>query len=88
MDSNEILTILKSEKQILQSEFGVKKIALFGSYSKNEQTENSDIDLYVEMQISDYSLLMNLYSFLESKLNAKIDLIRKARIYQVVFLII
>jgi predicted nucleotidyltransferase len=28
--------------------FGVKEIGLFGSYVRNEQTENSDIDLLID----------------------------------------
>ena len=36
--------------------YGVTKSALFGSYVRNEQTENSDIDILIEMN-PDLSLL-------------------------------
>lgn len=41
--------ILKKLAEIDKSEFGFKKIGLFGSYSRDEQTEDSDIDIFVEM---------------------------------------
>lgn len=77
MNSKEIIEIVKNERQLLKDEFGVEKIALFGSYSKGNPKKNSDIDFYVELKKTDYSLLMNLYNFLEKKLNSKIDIVRK-----------
>ena len=33
-----------------KSEFGVKKIGLFGSFSRREQTDTSDVDFIVEFE--------------------------------------
>ncbi len=40
------LTQRKSDIQ----QFGVQKIGLFGSYVRNEQKENSDIDILIEFE--------------------------------------
>lgn len=47
---SEILSYLRSNKQKFSEEFGIQKVGLFGSFARNEQTENSDIDILIEMQ--------------------------------------
>ncbi|MDX2246071.1 MAG: nucleotidyltransferase family protein [Bacteroidia bacterium] len=44
-----ILQLLKKQHLKLTS-LGVKRIGLFGSFSRNEEREDSDIDLLVEFQ--------------------------------------
>ena len=43
--------ILKKLAEIDKDEFGFKSIGLFGSFSRDEQTPESDIDILVEMDI-------------------------------------
>ncbi len=43
----EILKKLTEIKPLLQEKFELTELALFGSYARNEQTENSDIDIMV-----------------------------------------
>ena len=54
-------------------------IGLFGSYARNEETENSDIDILYEFQNTTYSLfdLMDLEEALRLKLNKKVDLVSR-----------
>ena len=44
-----ILETLHSNKKKIKS-FGVKKLTLFGSFAKDQQKENSDIDFLVEFK--------------------------------------
>jgi predicted nucleotidyltransferase len=44
-----ILSILKAQKPEL-SNLGVSSIGLFGSYSRNEQSPDSDIDLLIDFE--------------------------------------
>ena len=75
MTKNEILIFLKQQKSFLQSNFGVLKIGLFGSYARNEQNINSDIDIAVELNKEDKAdNYFGLLHFLEDNLNSKIDL--------------
>lgn len=48
MTKETIIEILKNHKSDFQKKYGLKEVALFGSYSRNEQTKNSDIDLLVD----------------------------------------
>ncbi len=46
----QVLSLLKQHLPFLKQTFKVKSIAIFGSYSREEQTEKSDIDLLVEFE--------------------------------------
>ena len=76
MEREQIIETLKHDLPDLRSKYGADAIALFGSYARNEQKPDSDIDILVRMQSPDYSNLMALQRFLESRLNHKIDLVR------------
>lgn len=64
-------------KEIKQ--FGVKKLILFGSFARDEQNENSDIDFLVEYE-KDRGLFrdsVGLLQLLRDKIfNRKIDLVK------------
>lgn len=77
MNRDEIISILKKEEKFIQKEYGVVSIGLFGSYAKQTENEASDVDFLVEFKEPSYSYLMGLYQFLESKINSKIEIIRK-----------
>ncbi len=47
-DKEDILGYLKQEKQALFEKYRLLKLGLFGSFSRDEQTEESDIDLLIE----------------------------------------
>nr|AUN37899.1 nucleotidyltransferase [uncultured bacterium] len=76
MKKDEIINALQSEKQFLKENYGVVSIGLFGSYAKGVEKPDSDVDFFVEFKEPSYSLLMGLYSYLENKLNSKIEIVR------------
>lgn len=47
---NEILRILKEELPQLRNKYGIKTIGLFGSYSREEQSMGSDVDILVQFE--------------------------------------
>lgn len=61
---DDIKRILLENREILRR-YKVKSISLFGSYVKNEQREDSDIDLLVEFEEDTYSNFINLTFTLE-----------------------
>lgn len=70
-----ILDFLKAHKQELEDRFGIEKLALFGSYAKNEEKEDSDIDLVViEMRKKNAFTLINAKKFLSESLKKEVDL--------------
>ena len=46
----EILRILQKEKPELMRRYGLKRLALFGSYAREDQREDSDVDVLVEIE--------------------------------------
>jgi uncharacterized protein len=48
MNKQAILQKLRMLKPVLQEKYGVSELALFGSYSRDEQTGTSDIDIMVD----------------------------------------
>jgi uncharacterized protein len=74
---DEIINCLAANKELLQSKFPLKSIALFGSYARNEQNEDSDIDLLVEFEQPVGFEFIELLEDLEKIFNHKVDLISK-----------
>ncbi|MEK6937453.1 MAG: nucleotidyltransferase domain-containing protein [Nanoarchaeota archaeon] len=75
LTKEEIIRKIEQNKDKIRS-FGVKKLALFGSYARNEATSKSDIDLLVEFGkgrglFKDY---VHLLHFLEDLFHKEIDL--------------
>ncbi len=76
MVREDILNFLKSHKKEFEQNFGVTKIGLFGSYTKDKAKEVSDIDLVVEVKEPKMFKLIGLKQEIEEKLNKKVDIIR------------
>ena len=49
---DDILSFLRENKEVFQRVYGIRKIGLFGSFARKEQTEASDIDILIEMDVS------------------------------------
>ncbi len=77
MTKKEILNTLSTQKDYLEKEFEVSKIGIFGSYAKDTQTHESDIDFYVEFKRKTYDNLAGLWVYLEELYHKKIDIIHK-----------
>jgi len=75
---NEILIKLKELKPLLHKDYSVKEIGLFGSFSDNSNTENSDIDILVELEKPIGWRFFSLEIFLEKTFGRKIDLVTKS----------
>lgn len=73
----EIKSILAKHKQMLVNKYGLKFIAIFGSYSRQQQQETSDIDLMVEFEKPIGIEFIDLADELERLLNIKVDLVSK-----------
>jgi hypothetical protein len=73
----EIINKLNELKPMLQKDYAVKRIGLFGSFSDNTFNEESDIDLLVELEKPIGWKIFSLEIFLEEIFNRKIDLVTK-----------
>lgn len=71
-----ILDFLTQHKKELNEKYGVIKIGLFGSYARDEQTEDSDIDIAVEIvkEKKNIHTFLNLKREMEKAFEKKVDL--------------
>lgn len=74
MTKEEIKKMIGEHKEILKR-YKVKSIALFGSYVRNEQKEDSDIDFLVDFEEPTYDNLINLVFSLEELFKKKVEVI-------------
>lgn len=75
MTKETILNFLRDNKELLQKKYSVTKIGLFGSYARDEATEDSDIDIAVELNSpNSFRTFFALLYFLEEHFHKKIDL--------------
>lgn len=72
---NIILTKLAQTKETLSDQFGITKIAVFGSYAKGEEREDSDVDIVIlEAKQRTIQNRLNAKKMLEEKLQKKVDI--------------
>jgi predicted nucleotidyltransferase len=77
LTKNYILSKLAELKPALYKDYAVKEIGLFGSFSDESFSENSDIDLLVEFERPIGWKYFSLEIYLESIFGRKIDLVTK-----------
>lgn len=76
MTSENILTTIKSLKEHINQNYKAEIKGIFGSYVRNEQTSQSDIDILAEFQPdADLFDFVGLSQFLEEQLNCRVDVV-------------
>ena len=75
MTQKEIKDLLGEKYPYLASEYGVKRIGLFGSYAKDVPHEASDIDIVVEFRHPIGFRFIELAEYLENLLGKKVDVL-------------
>ena len=76
MKKNETLKLLQAHKSELAKQFGVIKLALFGSTARNAAGPNSDVDLLVEFDGPATSArYFGVQFYLEDLLGRRVDLV-------------
>ncbi len=71
-----ILESLKLHKDEMHRKYGLIKIGLFGSYARDEQNEDSDIDIAIEIEKDKKNIhtFLNIKREIENLFKKKIDL--------------
>ena len=70
----QILRTLKKQNEALKS-FSVRRIGLFGSYARGQQTAKSDIDFIVEFDKPTYDNFYSLCVYLEKLFKRKVEVL-------------
>jgi len=74
---SQIQRTLISHKAELFDLFRVKTLAVFGSYARNEQRNDSDSDILVEFNAPVGVEFIDLRNYLERILNLRVDLVSR-----------
>ena len=77
MSTETILSLLKNRKDALFIRFHLKNMALFGSYSRDDFNNESDVDILVEFDKTPGFEFIDLADELESLLKTKVDLVSR-----------
>lgn len=72
----EYLKLLAVYMQIHASVYHIKRMGIFGSVARGEQTEKSDIDICFEGEAPDLFTLVHIKYELEALLGRPVDLVR------------
>ena len=73
----EIIITLGKHKQQLFSEYPIKSLAIFGSYARREQKQESDLDILVEFNDKIGLRFIDLAEELEKLIGFKVDLVSR-----------
>ena len=77
-DINAITKQLKEQYPRLSSQYKIESLGLFGSYVRNEQQEDSDLDLLVSFfETPSFFTFLELENCLSDILDTKVDLVMK-----------
>ena len=80
LTADEILSFLKQKKVFLKKEYHCTEIALFGSFARNEQNDESDIDFLVVFEPGTADLWKvehDLKDYLMKEFNRPVDICSK-----------
>lgn len=75
---SEIKRIIQRHKDDLQEKYGVESIGIFGSYVRGDQSEDSDVDVLVELKKPiGFFKFLDLEKYLENITGLNVDLVTK-----------
>ena len=76
-NDQEIFEKLREIKPLLYRDYSVKQIGLFGSFSNGTFSDDSDVDILVELEKPIGWKFFSLELYLEKLFNRKIDLVTR-----------
>jgi predicted nucleotidyltransferase len=80
MTKDQLLAFLAQNRIIFRDKFHIVRIGIFGSYAREEQGPNSDIDLMVEFEENTpdlYDLKLQLKEFFQNQMGVDVDICRE-----------
>ena len=76
MRRHEAISTLRSYLPVLRRDFGVRRVALFGSTARDEARQDSDLDVLVEFEVvPTLDDFVGLKYFLEDRIGRRVDLV-------------
>ena len=76
LELQDCIKMLSDFKSTFAQKFGIIKLGIFGSVARNENTENSDIDIVVEVKKPSLQLMYELKEALKQLFKCEVNLVR------------
>lgn len=76
LNQEDILNYLKTYKALKGDEYHIKRLGIFGSYARNEASENSDIDIVVDFEKSTMFGLVAIKEDIEEYFKHHVDIVQ------------
>lgn len=80
IQKEDILEFIRQNQLYLKEHFHIRKIAVIGSFARNEQTAHSDIDLLIELEDNTpdiYEKKEALRKYLRNRFDRSVDVARE-----------
>lgn len=75
MNRDNVLNMLRANKATLAQRFGVTELALFGSFARDQATDDSDVDILVRFDVPpNWQRYFGAQGYLEDLLGRPVDL--------------
>jgi len=74
-EKQKVLDTLENFKKYNAEKYGIESLALFGSYSRGEQNEESDVDVLISLKSPSLYKYAEIKAALESVLKLSVDLV-------------
>ena len=76
MNRDQVLVTLKKHKPTLERRFGVTRLALFGSFARDQATDKSDVDILVSFnRPATFKSYFGVQFYIENLLGRNVDLV-------------
>jgi predicted nucleotidyltransferase len=79
-DLREIIRLLEEAKPELARRHGIQRLAVFGSYARGDQREESDVDILIEVDPSIGLRFVDLADEIETKLGLRAEVVSRRAI--------
>ena len=76
----ELIEKLREQREVLSRRYPIHRLALFGSWARDEALEDSDVDILVEVDPSIGIRFVDLAHDLEQVLGRRVDLVSRRAI--------
>jgi predicted nucleotidyltransferase len=71
----DIIRILKNYKKEFANQYNILTIGFFGSVARDEDGDESDVDIVVRISEPDFFILAGIKDDLENRLNKSVDIV-------------
>ena len=75
MSRNEILSILRDYKKQFGDRYGITALGVFGSIARDQNNDDSDVDIVIQMSKPDLFVLAGIQCDLEDKFHRPVDIV-------------